>query len=66
MKRTVGKFAVIARNGAKYYPHGESKLKYWNCIRMTVTRSNGLVVTPDLFSGTALGSSLNGIEAQFL
>jgi hypothetical protein len=38
----------------------------WNCIRSTVTSVYGLVVTPDFFSGTALGSSLLPVKARFI
>jgi hypothetical protein len=34
-------------------------------IRMTVTRSNGLVVTSDCFRGTTLGSSLHSVEVSY-
>jgi hypothetical protein len=50
---------------AKCYPRGGYlSLNTWNiwwCIRIRVTPSNGLVGTPDFFSGTTLGSILSSV-----
>jgi hypothetical protein len=41
-------------------------LKYLSLIRMTVTRSSGLVDTPDLLCDTGYGLSLIDVKARFI
>jgi hypothetical protein len=52
-----------SRRGAKCYPRGEYPVQI---LKIFVTRSSGLVVTPEIFGGPPVGSSLLCVSKHYL